>query len=71
VSVRRHDGDHTVGETVIAVGGPCPGDALSVEDAGRLASILRHAELVARAECPERNADENAPAGRGVEPAAV
>jgi hypothetical protein len=66
VSVRRRDGDHAVGETVIAVGGLCPGDALSVEDAGRLASILRHAELAARAERPEGNTGEDDPSGRGV-----
>ena len=66
--MQRHDGDHAVGETVIAVGGLCPGDALSVEDAGRLATILRHAELAARAERPERNTGENDPSGRGVDP---
>jgi hypothetical protein len=59
VSVRRHDGDYVVGETVIVVGGLCPGDALSVEDAGCLASILRHAELSASAERPEGNVGED------------
>jgi hypothetical protein len=52
---------------VIAVGGRCPGDALSVDDAGRLVSILRHAELAANAERPEGNADEDDPSGRGVD----
>jgi hypothetical protein len=66
VSVQRHDGDCAVGETVIAVGGLCPGEALSVDDAGRLAMILHYAVLAARAERPECNADEIDPFGRGV-----
>jgi hypothetical protein len=68
VSVLRYDGDHTVGETEIAIGGICPAkDALSVDDAERLAVILHQAVLAARTERPERN--EIDPFDRGVGPA--
>jgi hypothetical protein len=65
--VERHDGDHAVGETVIAVSGLCPEEALSVDDAGRLVLILHYAVLAARAERPESNANENNPLDRGVD----
>jgi hypothetical protein len=70
VSVMRYDGDYAVGKTQISIDGICiEEDALSVDDAERLAVILHQAVLTARTERPERNANEIDPFDRGVGPA--
>jgi hypothetical protein len=65
VSVLRYDGDHTVGETEIAIGGICSAqDALSVDAAEGLALVLHDAVQAARAEHPEHNTNKIDPLNR-------